>query len=130
MATPEPGAVLERVRTFTQDDYDAFAALTGDDNPIHVDAEYAAATTWERTVAHGMFLYSCLCGLLAELCPGAVQEGQDLMFPAPTYTGEPMTLRAEVIVAAGSALTVAVEVRDPEGTVTCRGESRLRVEEG
>ena len=130
MARPEPGAVLERVRTFTQDDYDAFAALTGDDNPIHIDPEYSAATAFGRTVAHGMFLYSCLCGLLEQLCPGAVQVGQDLMFPAPTYTGEPMTLRAEVTEAAGPELTVAVEVRDPEGTVTCRGESRLRMEAG
>ena len=128
MARPEPGAFLERVRTFTQDDYDAFAALTGDDNPIHVDADYAASTIWGRPVAHGMFLYSCVCGLLSEAFPGAAQLRQDLMFPAPTYTGEPMTFRATVAGRDGDVLTVEVEVTDPDGTVTCTGEAALRWE--
>ena len=128
MATAEVGEVRRRSRVFAQDHFDRFAALSGDDNPIHVDADYAATTIWGRTVAHGMFLYSCLCGLLSEAFPGAVQEQQDLMFPAPTYTGEEMTLTATVTGRGGNVLTVAVEVLDPRGTVTCTGEARLRWE--
>ncbi len=125
MAAPEAGA-RERVRVFAQEDFDRFAALTGDDNPIHVDAEYAAASVWGRTVAHGMFLYSCLCGLLGEAFPGAVQVSQDLMFPAPTYTGEPMTLRVTPAGVEDGLVVAAVEVVDPRGTITCTGEARLR----
>ena len=126
MALPEVGASARVVRTFSQEDYDRFAELSGDDNPIHVDFEYAAASVWGRPVAHGMFLYSCLCALLHDAFPGAAQERQDLMFPAPTYTGEPMTLTAEVTAVDGDRATVLVEVRDPDGTVTCTGDAVLR----
>ena len=127
MAAPETGGARERVRTFAQSDFDRFAALTGDDNPIHTDAAYAAASVWERTVAHGMFLYSCLCGLLEEAFPGAVQVSQDLRFPAPTYTGEAMTLRVAPAGVEDGLTVAAVEVVDPRGTVTCTGEARLRM---
>jgi len=127
MALPEVGTVWEQVRTFTQDDFDRFAALSGDDNPIHVDVEYSAATVWGRPVAHGMFLYSCLCGLLAGCLPGGIQERQDFKFPAPTYTGDEMTLRAEVTAVEGDAATLAVEVIDPRGVTTCIGETVVRL---
>ncbi len=126
---PDVGASWATARVFTQQDYDRFAALSGDDNPIHVDAEYAATTVWGRTVAHGMFLYSCLCGLISEAVPGAIQERQDLKFPAPTYTGDEMTLRAVVAAVEGPRITLDVEVTDPAGTATCVGEAVLRWEE-
>lgn len=128
MAMPEVGRTWTRERTFSQEEYDRFAALSGDDNPIHVDAEYSAVTVWGRTVAHGMFLYACLCGLLSEAFPGAIQARQEFMFPAPTYTDEPMTLSATVTAVDGPVLTVDVQVTDPDGTMTCRGESVLRWE--
>ena len=130
MAQPEVGSTWVRIRTFTQGDFDRFAALSGDDNPIHVDADYSAATVFERPVAHGMLLYSCLCGLLSEAFPASVQEGQELKFPAPTFTGEEMTLRAEVTAMDGLRVTVAVEVVDPDGTPTCIGEAMLRLGAG
>ncbi|MCB2222719.1 MAG: MaoC family dehydratase [Actinobacteria bacterium] len=127
MALPEPGAAFTRRRTFTQGDFDRFAGLSGDDNPIHVDAEYSAAAAFGRPVAHGMFLYSCLCGLLAEAFPGAVQRRQDLKFPAPTFTGEQMTLRAEVSSSSPGEVVVATEVTRADGTVTATGSAVLRV---
>ena len=45
---------------FTQRQFDEYARLSGDDNPIHVDAAFAAGTRFGRTVAHGMFLFSVL----------------------------------------------------------------------
>ncbi len=78
-------------RTFTQSDFDRFAALTGDDNPIHVDPAFAARTRFGKTVAHGMFLYSNVCAALSQFFPGAVQVEQEMMFPNPTFAGEPVT---------------------------------------
>ena len=66
---PEIGQMAQTVRTFTQSDYDRFAALSGDDNPIHVDLEYSAASVWRRPVAHGMFLYSCLSAAAGRRLP-------------------------------------------------------------
>lgn len=43
-------------RVFTQTDFIRFAALSGDDNPIHVDPDFSAQTKFGQAVAHGMFL--------------------------------------------------------------------------
>jgi acyl dehydratase len=58
------------VRSFTQADFDCFARLSGDDNPIHVDAEFSARSRFGRTVAHGLLLCSVLRGLIEKLAPG------------------------------------------------------------
>ena len=71
----KPGAIATFCRTFTQRDFDRFAALSGDDNPIHVDPAFAARTRFGRTVCHGMLLYSTICRALTdELGPGFVQQ--------------------------------------------------------
>lgn len=86
-------------RTFTQSDFDRFAALSGDDNPIHVDPEFAARTKFGHTVAHGMFLYSVVCSVLGTRLPGpgTLQIEQELMFPTATPAGEEVDVRLEVI---------------------------------
>lgn len=90
------GARFSTVRRFRQSDFDEFAALSGDDNPIHVDPEFAAGTHFGRTVSHGMLLYGCLCAAIGEHFPGARQLEQELMFPTGTPTGEDVEFRLEV----------------------------------
>jgi len=75
-----------------QDDFDAFAALSGDDNPIHCDPAHAAATGFGRTVAHGMLLYARLQGMLRAAVPGVRLARLDLAFPAPAYADEALRL--------------------------------------
>jgi acyl dehydratase len=77
---------------FTQEQFDEFARLSGDDNPIHVDATFAAGTRFGRTVAHGMFLFSVMSAALARV-EGFRPVYQELLFNGPTYAGEEMTLR-------------------------------------
>jgi acyl dehydratase len=121
----DDGTPVVRRRALTQGDFDRFAALSGDDNPIHVDPDYAAASRFGRPVAHGMLLYSVICGVLGEVFPGAVQVSQTLMFPAPTFAGEDLTVEARVVVRRGSRAEVAVEVRNPAGEATCTGTAVL-----
>jgi len=130
------GDTVSKTTTFTQADFDEFARLSGDDNPIHVDPAFSARTKFGRTVAHGMFLYGVICGLLSEYFPGAVQVSQDLMFPAPTFTGEVMTIVAEVT-ASSASLSAGVNaqtnhihlkttITNPDGQLTCNGETILK----
>lgn len=84
-------------RAFTQAEFDAFAKLSGDDNPIHVDPDFSARTRFGRTVAHGALLCSVLRALCEQLVPGWRQARQDVMFPAPTYVGETVSFTAEII---------------------------------
>ena len=76
-------------RVLLQPDFDRFARLSHDDNPIHCDPVFAAKSHFGATVAHGMMLYSCICKALAEqVGAGVVQIEQTLMFPNATYVGD------------------------------------------
>jgi acyl dehydratase len=114
-------------RVFSQSDFDRFAALSGDDNPIHVDPEFAARSKFGRTVAHGMFLYGNLCRMLGTPLtnPGGVQIEQELMFPSPTFAGEEVEIRVEGIPHESETITselVATIVR-PDGSAGLKGST-------
>jgi acyl dehydratase len=89
-------AALERI--FTQDDFNRFAVLSGDDNPIHVDEAFSARTHFGKPVAHGMLLYSIISSLLGKQLPGpgSLQTQQELIFPSPTFAGELVTFAVEI----------------------------------
>ena len=59
------------VRTLTQDDILAFAAVSGDTNPAHLDPEYASHTLFHGVIAHGMWAASLISALLGTRFPGA-----------------------------------------------------------
>ncbi len=116
--------VVERL--LTQDEFDRFASLSGDNNPIHVDADFSAATRFGRTVAHGSFLNSILRGLLETLVPGGRQTSQELIFPAPTYADEPMRFVAEISSESEQTVEVAmVLTRIVDDVVTCQGSTTI-----
>jgi acyl dehydratase len=75
-------------RSLSQDDFNHFATVSGDNNPIHVDPDFSARTRFGRTVSHGMLLYTVLWGMIQKQYPGARQISQSLMFPNPAYAGE------------------------------------------
>ncbi|KJK21740.1 oxidoreductase [Burkholderiaceae bacterium 16] len=78
-----------RTRVLTQEDFDRFASLSRDDNPIHCDPRFARTTHFGATVAHGMFLFSLLCAQMQRSNPRPVLPiGQTLMFPRPTFVGD------------------------------------------
>ena len=107
--------------TFTQDDFNRFAALSGDANPIHVDADFAARTRFGRTVAHGVLLETVLRGLADRFAPGARVGEQALRFCAPTFADEAM--RFEVW-PEETRLNLRVS-RLSDGTFTCDGHMVL-----
>ncbi|WP_170424122.1 MaoC/PaaZ C-terminal domain-containing protein [Ruegeria arenilitoris] len=78
--------------TPTQDDFDAFARVSGDDNAIHVDPDFCTKTAFGRTVSHGMLLYAKLWGMLKQHDPSLNTTSQSLMFPNPAFAGEPLDL--------------------------------------
>jgi acyl dehydratase len=120
-------AIASIERVLTQHDFDEFAALSGDDNPIHVDPEFSARTRFGRTVSHGMLLATVLRGLVDRILPGATQLSQDLQFPAPTYADELMRFSVEVVAATGDTVTVGLDCRRvDDDIVTCTGQSVLQ----
>ena len=121
----QTGHIYSSERVFTQTQFDRFAALSGDDNPIHVDPEFAARTKFGHTVAHGMFLYANLVRALGEIAPGAMQREQELMFPTPTYTGEIVRLDLAVTDTSDGTARFSTDVVKLDGSSGCRGNALL-----
>lgn len=113
--------------TLTQDEFNRFAKLSGDDNPIHVDPEFSARTRFGKTVAHGMLLYSLVCGVVAKHFPNATQVSQDLMFPTPSYVGEEIAISARVLKVNADTLHLETLVTRPNGELGLQGETILRL---
>jgi acyl dehydratase len=118
-------------RTLTQSDFDRFAALSGDDNPIHIDPAFSAQAKFGRTVAHGMFLYSVVCSVLGTRLPGpgTLQIEQELMFPTATPAGEEVEVRVEVADAqpSGGVADLTTKVVRPNGDYGLQGRTLVRV---
>jgi acyl dehydratase len=96
--TMKPGDTAEITKTIEQADIDAFADLTGDHNPVHVDEEFAKTTRFGRRIAHGMLTASLISAVLANKLPGegSVYLGQTLEFKAPVFPGDEITARVTV----------------------------------
>lgn len=115
-------------RSLSQADFDLFAGVSGDNNPIHVDPDFSARTRFGRTVSHGMLLYTVLWGMIQKLHPGAVQAGQTLMFPNPAYAGEPLRFEVLQTAADGGSRTLSTRVtRIADGAVALDGEARIHI---
>lgn len=80
-------------KTFTEQDVERFIAITGDVNPLHVDAAYAAHTRFGRPVLHGMLTASLFSTMVGMLIPGtgAIYRSQTLIFLRPVYIGDTVT---------------------------------------
>lgn len=115
----------------TQAEFELFARISGDDNPIHVDPAFSARTRFGRTVAHGMMLYSLVWGHLRRVLGPVEERGQSLMFPAPSFAGEALRIDAAITAIDGDEATVEVTVsRIADGSVGCRSTTRLVAKEG
>lgn len=112
--------------TFPQEAFDRFARLSGDANPIHVDADFAARTRFGRTVAHGVLLETLLRGLADTLAPGWRVSTQALRFSAPTFADEAMRFEVRTENAGAGPLRLGLRVfRLGDGTLTCDGHMTL-----
>ena len=129
----QPGSdrlLIEEVRIFSQSDFDLFARLSGDANPIHVDPAFAAATRFGATVAHGMLLFSAMRGLIARHFPGSRLLSQSLTFPAPVYAGETLVLQLQALSPpAGDRLRLTVAMIKADSSQGLQGECLLRLAE-
>ena len=92
------GDSAEITKTIQQSDIHAFADVTGDHNPVHVDESFAKTTRFGRTIAHGMLSASLISAVLANKLPGegSIYLGQTLQFVAPVFPGDEITARVTV----------------------------------
>ena len=124
---PAVGKRAERRHTFTQADVEAFAALSGDRNPLHFDTDFARSTRFGRLIVHGGLTTALFNALVAQELPGpgSVFLHQDWDYPAPVYIGDTVIAQIEVLEArADKPITrLRCTARRADGTIVLQGES-------
>lgn len=92
------GAQASRTKTFTDEDVSGFAQVSGDTNPVHLDADYAAGTQFGRRIVHGMLTAGLISAVLANDLPGegTIYLSQTLQFKKPVFIGDTITATVEV----------------------------------
>ncbi len=84
--------------TITETHIVMYAGLTGDVNPVHVDAEHAKESIFGERIAHGMLVSGLISAVLGNQLPGpnSIYLGQDLKFTAPVKIGDTVTVVVSV----------------------------------
>ena len=92
------GQSAEMVRTVKAEDLTAFAEVTGDSTPVHLDEAYAAQTPFGGRIAHGMLSAGYISAVIGTRLPGpgAIYIGQSLRFRRPVRIGDTVTARVEI----------------------------------
>lgn len=125
------GDSAEITRTIEQADIDAFASVTGDHNPVHVDEEFAKTTRFGKRIAHGMLTASLISAVLANKLPGegSVYLGQTLQFVAPVFPGDEITARVTVKEIREDKPIMKLETicLNQRGEVVIRGEATVLI---
>ncbi|MBR4835818.1 MAG: MaoC family dehydratase, partial [Clostridia bacterium] len=85
-------------KTFTDADLRAFAEVSLDINPIHLDEEYAKTTIFGKRIVHGILTSGLISAVLANYLPGpgTIYLGQELKFTAPVFLGDEIKAECEI----------------------------------
>lgn len=119
----EVGQVYNHEFKFSQEEVNQFAQVTGDKNPVHTDAAYAAKTMFKRPIMHGMLSASLFSKVFGTLFPGegTIYLKQSLSFLKPMYVDtvyEAVFTVKEVIKDKGRA-TVETLIKDKTTGIVC-----------
>ena len=126
------GQVAEMAKTVTEADVTLFAEVTGDFNPVHVDAEAAAQSRFGERIAHGMLSAGFISAVLGMRLPGtgSIYLSQSLRFTKPVRIGDTVTTRVEVVevLATKRRVRLATVCRNQQGETVVDGEAVVMID--
>ena len=127
-----PGQRAAVTKTISEADVYAFAGMTGDFNPLHVDAEFARKSRFGERIAHGMLTAGLISTVLGMKLPGpgAIFLGQTLKFLKPVRFGDTITAEAEVVSYRSEKriLTLRTKCANQRGEQVLEGEATVLVD--
>ena len=128
------GMSAEHAKTVTDADVVLFAGITGDFNPVHVDAEAAAQSMFGGRIAHGILSAGLISAVIAMKLPGpgTIYLSQSLRFTKPVRIGDTVTARVEVaeVLAAKKRVRLLTVCRNQKGETVLDGEAMVMVPDG
>jgi acyl dehydratase len=123
------GDTATYTRLITNQEVEAFAAISGDHNPLHLDPEYAATTAFGECIAHGMLTGALISAAIAMQLPGpgSVYLSQNIQFRTPVFLGDTLTVTLEVIDKHRKRpwVTLDCTVENQEGKAVAKGEAQV-----
>jgi 3-hydroxybutyryl-CoA dehydratase len=126
------GEVAELAKTVTESDIVLFAGVTGDFNPVHIDAIAAKKSVFGERIAHGMLSAGFISAVLGMRLPGpgSIYLSQTLRFTKPVRIGDTVTARVEVVevIAAKRRVRLATTCRNQNDEVVVEGEAVVMME--
>lgn len=118
-------------RHITEADVARFVEMTGDDNPLHVDRDYAETTPFKDIVVHGMLGASLLSTVIGTKLPGegALWVSQSFDFPSPVRLGDDLEVSATVTAKHDGQRLLELEARivNQHGDAVLTGNGRVKV---
>jgi 3-hydroxybutyryl-CoA dehydratase len=125
------GQRAEWRKTVTETDVVMYAGITGDFNPVHIDAVAAAASRFGGRIAHGMLSAGFISAAIAHGVPGpgAIYLSQSLAFRHPVRIGDTVTATVEImeLMPRTRRVRLATVCRNQDGTVVIDGEAVVLV---
>ncbi len=126
-----PGQTVTFAQTITEQMLDAYAAFSGDFNPLHMDDQYAQRAGFRGRVAHGMIACSCLSQLIGMRLPGpgALWASQDFRWLAPVFVGDRIefTLQVSAVSPGTGTVTLSARVVNQNGRTVMEGDGVVKV---
>lgn len=123
------GQEAEASRCFTMEDVRQFAGLSGDNNPLHVDEEYAGKGRFGRCVVHGILVAGLISKVLGTQLPGegSIYLEQNLSFRKPVYAGDTVTARARIteILTEKKIILLETNVYNQKGDCVILGTAKM-----
>ena len=123
----EIGAMGSLSKTITEADVRAFAELSGDTNPVHLDENYARQSRFGARIAHGALSVALISAVLGSQLPGegTVYLSQSIKFVKPVYLNDTITATAEIIAlrADKGIVTLKTVCANQRGEVVAEGEA-------
>jgi 3-hydroxybutyryl-CoA dehydratase len=126
------GQAAEMAKTVTETDIALFAGVTGDFNPVHIDAVEAGKSRFGERIAHGMLSAGFISAVLGTRLPGtgSIYLSQSLRFTKPVRIGDTVTTRVEVleVIATKRRVRLATTCRNQNGETVVEGEAVVMVD--
>ena len=123
------GEKASMAKTVTEGDINTFAGVTGDFNPVHINAEFAKNTMFKGRIAHGMLSAGFISAVLGTALPGSntIYLGQELQFKAPVKIGDTVTATVEVLekIEAKNRLILRTTVTNQDGILVTDGKATV-----
>ena len=126
------GDSAEMAKTVTESDIALFAGVTGDFNPVHIDAVAAEKSMFGGRIAHGMLSAGFISAVLGMRLPGpgSIYLSQTLRFTKPVRIGDTVTARVEVleVITAKRRVRLATVCRNQNNETVVEGEAVVMIE--